>query len=77
MFGHQARLPVDIIYGTETPEGEGKDVGAYAASLRRMSEAFEIVKRNVSKHHQYQNMLYDEKLHSKPYRPDKSFTLTI
>ena len=70
MFGHQARLPVDIIYGTGAPEGESRDVSTYVASLkRRMSEAFGIVRRNVSKHHQYQKMLYDEKVHGKPYKP--------
>ena len=70
MFGRQARLPVDIIYGTGAPEEESTDVGTYVASLkRRMSEAFEIVRRNVSKHHQHQKTLYDEKLHGKPYRP--------
>ena len=70
MFGCQARLPVDIIYGTGAPEGESRDVSTYVASLkRRMSEAFEIVRRNVSKHHQYQKTLYDEKVHGKPYKP--------
>ena len=34
-----------------------------------MSEAFEIVRRNVSKHHQHQKILYDEKVHGKPYKP--------
>ena len=34
-----------------------------------MSEAFEIVRRNVSKHHQYQKVLYDEKVHGKPFEP--------
>ena len=70
MFGCQARLPVDIIYGTGASEGESTDVGTYVASLkRRMSEAFEIVWRNVSKHHQHQKILYDEKVHGKPYKP--------
>ena len=70
MFGRQARLPVDIIYGTGAPEGESRDVSTYVASLkRRISEAFEIVRRNVSKHHQYQKTLYDEKVHGKPYKP--------
>ena len=46
------------------------DVSTYAASLKkRMSEAFEIVRRNVSKHHQHQKMLYDVKVHGKPYKP--------
>ena len=34
-----------------------------------MSEAFEIVRRNVSKYHQYQKVLYDEKVHGKPFEP--------
>ena len=35
MFGRQARLPIDIIYGTSTPENEGQGVGQYAASLKK------------------------------------------
>ena len=71
MFGRQARLPVDIIYGTGAPEGESRDVSTYVSLLRRrMSEAFEIVRRNVSKHHQYQKVLYDEKVHGKPFEPE-------
>ena len=54
IFGRKARLLVDIIYRTGPLEGESTDLGNYVASLKRkMAEAFEIVKRNVSKHHQH------------------------
>jgi len=69
MFGRQARLPVDIIYGTSTPENEGQGVGQYAMSLKKkMAEAFELVRESTSKHHMHQKMLYDEKIHGKPYK---------
>ena len=69
MFGCQARLPVDIIYGTSTPDNEDQGVGQYATSLKKnMTEAFSLVRENMSKHHMHQKILYDEKIHGKPYK---------
>lgn len=51
MFGHQARLPVDIIYGTGMPEDESTNISTYVIFLKRVSEAFKTVRKNVSKHH--------------------------
>ena len=43
MFGRQARLPVDIIYGTSTPDNEDQGVGQYAINLKKnMTEAFSL-----------------------------------
>ena len=68
MFGRQVRLPIDIIYGTSTPENEGQGVSQYAASLKKkMTEAFELVCESTSKHHMHQKILYDEKIRGKPY----------
>ena len=57
MFGRQARLPVDIIYGTSTPDNEDQGV------KKNMTEAFSLVQENMSKHHTHQKILYDEKIH--------------
>ena len=47
MFGRQAKLPVDIIYGTSRNEPQPNTTVAceYAKLLRkRMTEAFELVR---------------------------------
>ena len=64
MFGRQARLPVDLIYGTGPQIADNQSVGEYAASLKnRVSEAFDLVCKNISQHHVYQKELYDRKVH--------------
>ena len=64
MFGWQAQLPIDLIYGTGIQEGESHSVGEYVASLKtKMSTAFDIVRKSISKHHVYQKELYDQKVH--------------
>lgn len=68
MFGRQARLPIDLVYGTGKQEVEDQSIGEYAASLKeRMSTAFALVRKNVSKHHVHQKELYDQKVHGKPF----------
>ena len=68
MFGRQARLPIDLIYGTGPQVMENQSVGEYAASLKsRVSAAFDLVRRNVSQHHVYQKELYDQKVHGQPF----------
>jgi len=60
MFGCQARLLVDIIYGTSTLENEGQGVGQYVLSLKkRRTKAFELVCESTSNHHMHQKILYD------------------
>ena len=64
MFGQQARLPIDLIYGT------GPQVVENATSLKNrilVSAAFDLVRRNVSQDHVYQNKLYDQKVHGQPF----------
>ena len=64
MFGQQARLPIDLIYGTGPQVVENQSVGEYAASLKsRVSTTFDLVRRNVSQHHVYQKELYDQKVY--------------
>ena len=64
MFGLQAKLPIDLAYGTGNQEGESQSVGEYVASLKtKMSTAFDLVSKNVSKHHVYQKELYNQKVH--------------
>ena len=64
MFGRQDRLPVDLMYGTGPQIADNQSVGEYAASLKnKVSEAFDLVCKNMSQHHVYQKELYDQKVH--------------
>ena len=51
MFGRQARLPIDVLYGTTQDSYQSQ--GEYARLLEtQLSSAFEIVREHVSKEHQ-------------------------
>ena len=66
MFGHQARLPVDIMY--RPIEQQVQSYGEYAKLLKnRLQTAFDLVKQHVTKAHQHQKEFYDQKIHGKPY----------
>ena len=68
MFGRQARLPVDLIYGIGPQIADNQSVGEYAASLKnRVSEAFDLVRKNMSQHHVYQKEPNDRKVHGQPF----------
>ena len=67
MFGRQARLPIDVLYGTTQDSYQSH--GEYASLLEtRLSSAFEIVREHVSKEHQRQKQFYDTKVHGEPHK---------
>jgi len=67
MFGRQARLPIDVLYGTR--EDSYQSHGNYAKLLEcRLTNAFDIVREHVSKEHQRQKHFYDAKVHGEPYK---------
>ena len=67
MFGRQARLPIDVLYGTTQDSYQSH--GEYASLLEtRLSSAFEIVREHVSKEHQRQKQFYDAKVHGEPHK---------
>ena len=67
MFGRQARLPVDIMFGTNKPEPQSPN--EYAAALKKqLTTAFDIARDQMSRQHVRQKEYYDQKLHGKPYQ---------
>ena len=67
MFGRQARLPTDVLYGTTQDSYQSQ--GEYARLLEtRLSSAFEIVREYVSKEHQRQKLFYDTKVNGEPHK---------
>ena len=62
MFGRQARLPVDIMYGTSTQQSSSP--GEHARLLQYwLQSAFQLVKEHTAQEHQRQKDFYDLKLH--------------
>ena len=67
MFGREARLPIDIVFGTKTPPSES--VGSYATHLRRsLSEAYSDVRHQLQAAHQRQKEVYNKRVHGEPYK---------
>ncbi len=68
MFGRQVRMPVDIMYGTPTPQAT--TVSQYVAELRSHLEiAYQHVRERMGRKLQRQKELYDRKAHGDPFEP--------
>ena len=56
MFGHQARLPVDLIYGK--PAGDKVSPQDYATHLKfRLESAYHLVRKTIGTQLKHQNEL--------------------
>ena len=61
MFGHQAKLPVDLMYGS-SPQEVMLPVGEYVKNLRNtLQNAYALVRERLQVEHQRQKDFYDEK----------------
>ena len=68
MFGREAKLPVDLMYGSNPTEA--KPVSDYALQLKMsLQSAYSLVREQCKAEHRRQKALYDEKAHGKPFRP--------
>ena len=62
MFGRQAKLPIDIVYGNPFPESIS--IGQYVTDLRKsFQEAYQNVRARTNAVTQRQKELYDRKAH--------------
>ena len=68
MFGRQARLPLDVMYGTPGPIVQSPSEHA-SALKQQMTAAFTLVRRHQIAKHKRQKDFYDQKVHGKPYEP--------
>ena len=68
MFGRQARLPLDVMYGTPGPTVQSPSEHA-SALKQQMTAAFTLVRRHQIAKHKRQKDFYDQKVHGKPYEP--------
>ena len=67
MFGRQVRLPVDLMYGTSSPDSQS--IPEYVKSLQHtLQEAHQLVREKCQAEHSRQKMLYDRRVHGKTYQ---------
>ena len=66
MFGREARLLADLMFGTPSPAEESPDT--YARNLKKSLEsAYERVRQTTDSAHKQQKQLYDKRVHGKPF----------
>ena len=67
LFGHEARLPLDLMYGTKKPQPQLPQ--DYAAHLKQsLSDAHYAVRQQLNQAHARQKEFYDRKVHGEPYK---------
>jgi len=67
MFGRQARIPADVMYGA--PTSSAQSVNEYAAALRKqLDSAFVNARKHSLSSHLQQMELYDRKVNGKPLK---------
>ena len=65
MFGRQAILPIDLVYGTRSGQAP---VTEYAKSTKNaLDEAYQLVREKLDAAHCHQEVHYDKKVHDKLY----------
>ena len=70
MFGREARLPLDIMYGTNQTPLALPSAGEYAKQLQNhLLNSYDLVRKHIEIHYQRQTVSYDKRMHGKPYKP--------
>eukprot|EP00731_Ephydatia_muelleri_P000948 Em0001g948a len=70
MFGRQARLPIDLMYGTECGNSVTKTVPEYVTKLSEVFvEAYAAVRDTMGAKLQRQKEFYNKKVHGDPHKP--------
>ena len=66
MFGRQARIPIDVMYGSPVIESSPS---IYASDLKRtLTTAYDKVRAKVDAQFQRQKQFYDKKVHGEPHK---------
>lgn len=67
MFGRQAKLPVELLYGMQEPEALSPS--QYAAALKTaMIKAYDKVRAKTAQQLKHQADLYNQKVHGNPHK---------
>ena len=67
MYGREAKIPADIVYGT--PAEQPQTHSQYASNLRQsLEKAYSQARKEMNTAAQRQKSLYDKKVHGEPYK---------
>ncbi len=67
MYGHQVRMPIDLLYGT--PSHPETSPSEYATELqKKLESAYHRVRATMGQSLDRQKQFYDRKVHGKPYQ---------
>ena len=67
LYGREARLPIDLMYGTKRPSPQS--VHEYASHLKQsLKDAYSAVRQQLNQAHARQKQYYDRKVHGEPYK---------
>ena len=65
MFGREARLPIDICFGTPMEQQGDRHHQQYVENLRReLRRAYQLAVDAANKNHQKNKRAYDSKIHT-------------
>ena len=64
MYGREPRLPIDIVYGTQSPSPDN----FVEQSHKLMEQAYYRVREHLSAGHQRQKDIYDKRVHGNPIK---------
>ncbi|RXN17862.1 Retrovirus-related Pol polyprotein from transposon 297 [Labeo rohita] len=63
LFGREARLPIDVCFGTSSGGGEGQSYQRYVENLKTdLQKAYRLASETALKNHQRNKRLYDQKV---------------
>ena len=69
MFGREARMPVDLMYSTDTARPPVVPTAQYAAGTKKsLQEAYRQVRRKLAVAHARRKDHYDKKIHGQPFK---------
>ena len=67
IFGRQARLPIDLMYGTR--ENNELSTSDYATQLKKcLDKAYRRAREKLHTSHRCQKECYDKRIHGKPFK---------
>ena len=69
MYGREARLPVDLHFGINSPNSEDLSTVAYSRQMQMiLNYAYQKVRSTLGNIQQRQKTLYDQHVHGTPYK---------
>ena len=70
MFGRQAKLPIDFMYGSPAAVTQGLPVSDYAILLKKnLEDAYSVAREKLGVSHTRRKEQYDKRVHGKPFEP--------